>query len=230
MRERKNYILQERIDFAPVIDTPRTAQAEIRIMYVRAPSTSLRAGGSRFRPVLPLLRMGRGKMMGVDHNKGRSTWVGASAGLIGVTKIRTALWRGLGNRCPHCGKGRLFSGWSELQRCSICGLVFARNPGDTWAFTILWGSPANCRDHRLDLLQSGAFVSRAGRDARSGGGGPADLDGSPPLGRGYRAALFARRCLARSRGSYPAAAVKAPRPRRKTRSAIAFSPASSCVT
>ncbi len=37
MRERKNYILQERIDFTPVIDTPEGAtQAEIRIMYVRA--------------------------------------------------------------------------------------------------------------------------------------------------------------------------------------------------
>ena len=33
------------------------------------------------RPVLPLLRMGRGKMMGVDHNKGLR-WVGASAALI----------------------------------------------------------------------------------------------------------------------------------------------------
>jgi hypothetical protein len=31
--------------------------------------------------VLPLLRMGRGKMMGVDHNKGLR-WVGASAGLV----------------------------------------------------------------------------------------------------------------------------------------------------
>jgi uncharacterized protein (DUF983 family) len=50
--------------------------------------------------------------------------------------IRTALGRGLRKRCPHCGEGRLFSGWSFLDRCSICGLVFARNPGDTWAFTI----------------------------------------------------------------------------------------------
>ena len=31
--------------------------------------------------VLPLLRMGRGKMMDVDHNKGLR-WVGASAGFI----------------------------------------------------------------------------------------------------------------------------------------------------
>jgi hypothetical protein len=74
MSERKNYILQERIDFTPVIDTPEGwAQAEIRVMYVRA--------GAELRAVLPLLRMGRGKMMGVDHNKGLR-WVGASAGLI----------------------------------------------------------------------------------------------------------------------------------------------------
>lgn len=53
------------------------------------------------------------------------------------TLIRTALWRGLRNRCPHCGKGRLFSGWSDLERCSSCGLIFTRNPGDTWAFTII---------------------------------------------------------------------------------------------
>jgi len=51
--------------------------------------------------------------------------------------IRTALGRGLRNRCPHCGEGRLFSGWSFFESCSICGLVFARNPGDTWAFTII---------------------------------------------------------------------------------------------
>jgi len=77
MSERQNYILQERINFTPVIETPEgPAQAEIRIMYVR--------DGSRLRPVLPLLRMGRGKMMGVDHNKGLR-WVGASAGFMDPT-------------------------------------------------------------------------------------------------------------------------------------------------
>jgi uncharacterized protein (DUF983 family) len=50
--------------------------------------------------------------------------------------IATALRRGLRKRCPHCGEGPLFSGWSFIERCSACGLVFARNPGDTWAFTI----------------------------------------------------------------------------------------------
>ena len=53
------------------------------------------------------------------------------------TLIGTALRRGLRKRCPHCGQGQLFSGWSFIERCSICGLVFARNPGDTWAFTII---------------------------------------------------------------------------------------------
>jgi uncharacterized protein (DUF983 family) len=51
--------------------------------------------------------------------------------------IATTLGRGLRKRCPHCGEGRLFSGWSHLERCSTCGLVFERNPGDTWAFTII---------------------------------------------------------------------------------------------
>jgi uncharacterized protein (DUF983 family) len=51
--------------------------------------------------------------------------------------MTTALRRGLRKRCPHCGQGRLFSGWSHLERCSVCGLVFARNPGDTWAFVII---------------------------------------------------------------------------------------------
>lgn len=50
---------------------------------------------------------------------------------------RTALRRGLRKRCPHCGEGRLFDGWTQRERCSVCGLVFVRNPGDTWAFTII---------------------------------------------------------------------------------------------
>jgi len=49
-----------------------------------------------------------------------------------------ALARGLSKRCPHCGEGRLFEGWSHhLERCAVCGLVYERNPGDTWAFTII---------------------------------------------------------------------------------------------
>jgi hypothetical protein len=73
--EPHDFILQQRIEFTPVIETPEgPTQAEIRMMYVWPPKGTLR-------PVLPLIRLGRGKMMGVDHNKGLR-WVGASAGLM----------------------------------------------------------------------------------------------------------------------------------------------------
>jgi hypothetical protein len=69
--QRRLYLLQERVAFAPVIETPHgPTQAEVRIMYVWSDC---------LRPVLTLIRMGRGKMMGVSHNRGLS-WVGASAG------------------------------------------------------------------------------------------------------------------------------------------------------
>jgi uncharacterized protein (DUF983 family) len=52
--------------------------------------------------------------------------------------VGVALARGLRKRCPHCGHGRLFAGWTHhLERCSTCGLVYERNPGDTWAFTVI---------------------------------------------------------------------------------------------
>jgi uncharacterized protein (DUF983 family) len=49
-----------------------------------------------------------------------------------------ALKRGWRKRCPHCGQGALFAGrWRHLETCSRCGLVYERNPGDTWLFTIV---------------------------------------------------------------------------------------------
>jgi hypothetical protein len=77
--ERANYILQERINFTPTIDTPHgPTKAEIRIMMVLDGHDGNRP---HYRAVMPLIRMGRGKMMGVDYNKGLQ-WVGASAGLV----------------------------------------------------------------------------------------------------------------------------------------------------
>jgi hypothetical protein len=71
--QRHLYVLQERVPFTPVIDTPFGAtQAEIRLMFVSKSPDLVFA--------LPLVRMGRGTMMGVDHNRG-FTWVGASAAL-----------------------------------------------------------------------------------------------------------------------------------------------------
>ncbi|MFL6428254.1 MAG: hypothetical protein ACJ71S_08430 [Acidobacteriaceae bacterium] len=71
--ERHNFLLQQRVKFEPVIDTPHgLTQAEVRIMYVWPDDGTLE-------PVISLIRMGRGKMMGVDHNRNQE-WVGASAG------------------------------------------------------------------------------------------------------------------------------------------------------
>jgi|SRR5579864_1397263 len=77
--DRGQYVLQERVPFSPTIDTPYgPTQAEIRIMLVHDGAED---GKPQYRAVLPLVRMGRGKMMGVDHNKGLR-WVGAAAGLV----------------------------------------------------------------------------------------------------------------------------------------------------
>ncbi|HEY3707160.1 MAG TPA: hypothetical protein VGL22_19015 [Terracidiphilus sp.] len=70
--ERAGYLLQQRMRFEPTIETPfGMTQAEIRILYLWPDRGTLR-------PVLPLVRLGRGKMMGVDHNKDQE-WVGGSA-------------------------------------------------------------------------------------------------------------------------------------------------------
>jgi hypothetical protein len=74
--QRHDYIVQERIRFEPVIDTPHgPTQAEIRVMYIWEEDRPQPT------PVLLLVRMGRGKMMGVDHNKNLE-WVGGSAGFV----------------------------------------------------------------------------------------------------------------------------------------------------
>jgi hypothetical protein len=71
--QRSQYILQERVDFHPVVDTPfGPTKIEVRVMYI---------WGDRLRAVNTIIRMGRGAQMGVDHNKDFA-WVGASAGFI----------------------------------------------------------------------------------------------------------------------------------------------------
>jgi len=71
-QKRPYYILQERMHFEPVIETPYGGtKAEVRVMYIWLEELT---------PVLTIIRMGRGLMMGVDHNKNME-WVGASAGL-----------------------------------------------------------------------------------------------------------------------------------------------------
>jgi hypothetical protein len=72
MEKRADYILQERLHFEPVIETPfGMTKAEVRVMYIWQ---------QKLEAVLCIIRMGRGLMMGVDHNRNEE-WVGASAAL-----------------------------------------------------------------------------------------------------------------------------------------------------
>jgi len=71
--ERGACIVQQRMRFEPTIESPfGLTQAEIRILYMWPDDGELT-------PALSLVRLGRGKMMGVDHNKNQE-WVGGSAG------------------------------------------------------------------------------------------------------------------------------------------------------
>jgi hypothetical protein len=69
IHDKHQYILQKKIDYAPVIETPdEPAKAEIRLLYLW-----------REEPILVnnLVRLSKGKMMGVDYNKDKD-WVGSS--------------------------------------------------------------------------------------------------------------------------------------------------------
>jgi hypothetical protein len=68
-----DYIVQDRVNFVPVIETPfGPAKVEVRIMYIWLDS---------LQTVNIIVRTGRGSQMGVDHNRNMS-WVGASAALL----------------------------------------------------------------------------------------------------------------------------------------------------
>ena len=72
IKDPENYILQEKVEYAPLIETPdEFAKVEIRMMYFYNKEPIL---------VNNLVRQSKGKMMGVDFNKNK-TWVGGSAAL-----------------------------------------------------------------------------------------------------------------------------------------------------
>ncbi len=69
--DRHNYLLQEKVEYAPIVQTPEGGtKAEIRMMFLWDKSEA---------PVLVnnLVRMSRGKMLGASYNKD-AQWVGAS--------------------------------------------------------------------------------------------------------------------------------------------------------
>ena len=74
LRKPDEYILQEKVTYAPVIRTPNEpAKVELRLMYLWP--------FHKDRPILihNLIRMSKGKMIGVKFNKDKD-WVGGSIG------------------------------------------------------------------------------------------------------------------------------------------------------
>jgi hypothetical protein len=72
IKDPENYILQEKVEYAPLIETPEEmAKAEIRMMFIYGKEPIL---------VNNLVRQSKGKMLGVDFNKNK-TWVGGSTAL-----------------------------------------------------------------------------------------------------------------------------------------------------
>jgi len=75
--QRGGWVLQEKIEYAPAITMPdgNGVKAEVRMMLLRPPHAG------ELRPLLPLVRLSRGKMLGVDFNK-NLTWVGGTVGIF----------------------------------------------------------------------------------------------------------------------------------------------------
>lgn len=74
--QRGGWVLQDKIVYAPAFHAPDGApvKAEIRVMLLRPPDAT------ELVPLIFLVRLSRGKMLGVDHNKGHE-WVGGSVGI-----------------------------------------------------------------------------------------------------------------------------------------------------
>ncbi|HZN93650.1 MAG TPA: hypothetical protein VFB81_13150 [Myxococcales bacterium] len=75
--QRDGWVLQEKIEYAPAISMPdgNGVKVEVRMMLLRPPDAKT------LTPILPLVRLSRGKMLGVDFNK-NLTWVGGTVGIF----------------------------------------------------------------------------------------------------------------------------------------------------
>jgi len=74
--DRDKWILQEKVEYAPAFESVKgdPVKAEVRMMFVRP------EGDASMTLLMSLLRLSRGKMMGVNFNKDLD-WTGASVGL-----------------------------------------------------------------------------------------------------------------------------------------------------
>ena len=74
--QRSQWILQEKVDYAPALLAPdgTGVKAEIRMMFLKPEDAA------DYTLTINLVRLSRGKIHGVDHNKGLD-WVGSSVGV-----------------------------------------------------------------------------------------------------------------------------------------------------
>jgi hypothetical protein len=77
--QREGWLLQEKITYEPGLRMPtgEGVKGEVRMMFLRAP------GDAALKLVLSLVRLSRGKMLGVDQNR-NMIWTGGSVGLIPI--------------------------------------------------------------------------------------------------------------------------------------------------
>jgi len=72
----ENYILQKKVEYAPVVDTPSgPAKCEVRMLMI------WEEGEERPKIINNLARLSKGEMIGVKYNKDKD-WVGGSVGLF----------------------------------------------------------------------------------------------------------------------------------------------------
>lgn len=76
IEEKENFILQRKVDYAPLIDTPSgPAKCELRVMMIWEKESA------EVKLVNNLVRVSKGEMVGVRYNRDKD-WVGASVGFF----------------------------------------------------------------------------------------------------------------------------------------------------
>lgn len=76
IKDKENYIIQEKVEYAPIIETPDVpAKAEIRMM------TLYNTREKKSHLANNLMRLSKGEMVGVRYNKNKE-WVGGSVGFF----------------------------------------------------------------------------------------------------------------------------------------------------
>ena len=76
IQDRSNYLLQRKVNYEPVLRAPDgMIKTEIRMLYLWMKDFE------KPKPVISVVRLSRGKMIGVDFNKNK-TWVGGSVGFF----------------------------------------------------------------------------------------------------------------------------------------------------